>query len=95
MTNKTKAAIDRAKYELHLMRKAAIEEAANRMIRDGETLTTAARFYLKMGMQEVIEHPERYGLYTKEQVEKAVSEGYDQAVWDVTHSLTDKQKRHE
>lgn len=47
MTNKTKS---------------AIEEAANRMIRDGETLTTAARFYLKMGMQEVIEHPERYGL---------------------------------
>ncbi len=82
MTNKTKAAImkesqkaainesaiDRAKYELHLMRIAAIEEAAikaweaDARHNPSPNNPYAYRNGFKAGANEVIEHPERYDL---------------------------------
>lgn len=69
MTNKTKASIDRAKYELHMRQKAAIEEAANEHKKRFNSLVRglieeddhAYESFIK-GAEHVIEHPEKYGL---------------------------------
>lgn len=96
-----KSAIDIAKYELHMRRKAAIEEAAikaweaDAKHNPNPNNPFAYRNGFKAGAKEVIEHPERYELYTKEQITKSISEGYDQAVWDITQFLTQKQVKNE
>lgn len=100
MTNKTKAsinesAIDRAKYELHLRRIAAIEEAATKSWEDDVKYNPnpdnpyAYRNGFKAGAKEVIEHPERYSLYTKEQYEQALSDGYNQGLSDGARQTVD------
>lgn len=63
-----KSAIDRAKYELHMRRIAAIDEAATKSWEDDAKYNPnpdspyAYRNGFKAGAKEVIEHPERYGL---------------------------------
>lgn len=75
MTQEQKAvinesAIDRAKYELHLRRIAAIEEAAIKAweadARHNPSPNYPYAYHngFKAGANEVIEHPERYGLTT-------------------------------
>lgn len=41
------------------------------------------------GMQEVIENPERYELYTKEQYEQALKDGYNQGLSDGARQTVD------
>lgn len=63
-----KSAIDRAKYELHLRRIAAIEEAATKTWEadarhnPNPNNPHAYMYGFKQGANEVIEHPERYDL---------------------------------
>lgn len=63
-----KSAIDRAKYELHMRQKAAIEEAATKSWEDDAKYNPnpnnpyAYVYGFKQGANEVINHPEKYGL---------------------------------
>src|SRR5690606_3867297 len=80
-----KSAIDRAKYELHIRQKAAIEEAAIRaweadaFHNPNPNNPHAYVHGFKQGAKEVIEHPERYDLYTKEYLIKHVNEVANEA----------------
>jgi hypothetical protein len=71
-----KSAIDKAKYELHMRRIAAIDEAATKAWEDdvkhnpNPNNPYAYRYGFKQGAKEVIEHPERYSLVSISPEEK-------------------------
>ncbi len=99
MTNKTKAAImkesqkaainesaiDRAKYELHLMRIAAIEEAAikaweaDARHNPNPNNPHAYRNGFRAGAKEVIYNPEKYGLILYEDVNQLFDKRADES----------------
>lgn len=71
------SAIDHAKYRLHMRQKAAIDEAAEKLTqtviaRDkpvgNEKAKSNAKKWALRGMQEVIEHPERYALTSRKPI---------------------------
>lgn len=56
--------------------KAAIEEAANKRFAPTTQTRENMNFGFRKGAQHVIEHPEKYGLFTKEQVLEIIRKGF-------------------
>lgn len=95
MTNEQRVAIERAAHKAvpDLITESRVKHVCNRKDRE----------YYKRGMQEVIEHPERYELYTKERyqsVKNRLRERRKQIaelikVLGVIHNITTDDRVHE
>lgn len=77
-----KSAIDRAKYELHMRQKAAIEEAAK-----NDTGGWYEQQAFIRGAQHVIEHPERYGLTSADAYKECFEQFIPEDKWDEATSF--------
>lgn len=75
-----KSAIDRAKYELHMRQRAAIEEAAEKARIDNIVcLTGKAKEAFRMGAKEVIYSPEKYKLISYEDANQLFDKRADES----------------